>query len=585
MTLRAVALLLVLLLAPAAAAQSVEASIGKIGGAPRPISGLEDRLACGALASGDDPFDIDTASCRSFDYLGDVDSQNRIVWVTGRFRIEDGYPGPAPLGLYTGALASRDIWWNGERIGSVGRVGASRETEIPGDLDAVTWIPPHLIRTGDNQVAIRYSTFHLPMPIATPLHYVYGARMGISRSLLGEYGPPLAATGALIAAALLFGFTFITSRSAGPLFIALMSVFAVGQLWLESLRGFTTFAYPLQIWRLSAIGVLAFAFAMALTAYVAHRFAHRRWRLHVVMAAAAALALWPILPGFDGMTLGFILGPSVVSFIAATQGARVRLPGAIATALALGVFIALQLIETAPFLDRTFYIAVSLLMLVLFVDQVRALRRAREAEEQATRRAAMLELELLRRRIAPHFLMNTLNALTEWVESDPKTGVKMIEALAEEFRLLSQVSDRPLIPLGEEIALCRRHLDVMSYRVDRAFSLSTRNIDETAEVPPGVLHTLVENAFTHGRFADGGEFVLTSERDEQGERLVLLTPAAASPREPLKAGSGGEGLAYVRRRLEAAFGAGARVESGASPNGWRTVLTIPRPRLAGGMAT
>ena len=276
MTLRAIALLLALLLAPAAAAQSIDASIGQFSGPPRLISGLEDRLACGSLGSNDDPSDIDTASCRPFDHLGDVDSQNRIVWVTGRFRIEDGYPGAAPLGLYTGALASRDIWWNGERIGSVGRVGASREAEIPGDLDAVTWIPPHLIHGGDNQVAIRYSTFHLSMPIATPLHYVYGARMGISRSLLGEYGPTLAATGALIAAALFFGFTFIMSRSLGPLFIALMSVFTVGQLWLESLRGFTSFAYPLQLWRLSAIGILAFAFGMALTAYVAHRFAHRR---------------------------------------------------------------------------------------------------------------------------------------------------------------------------------------------------------------------------------------------------------------------------------------------------------------------
>ena len=126
----------------------------------------------------------------------------------------------------------------------------------------------------------------------------------------------------------------------------------------------------------------------------------------------------------------------------------IALPGAIVTTLALGVFVALQLIENAMFLDRTFYIAVSLLMLVLIVDQARVLRRAREAEEQARRRATMLELELLRRRIAPHFLMNTLNALAEWVESDPKTGVKMIEALAEEFRLLSQISDRPLIPLA-----------------------------------------------------------------------------------------------------------------------------------------
>ena len=154
--------------------------------------------------------------------------------------------------------------------------------------------------------------------------------------------------------------------------------------------------------------------------------------------------------------------------------------------------------------------------------------------------------------------------------------MKMIEALAAEFYLLSQISDRPLIPLHEEIALCRRHLEVMSYRVDRPFSLSTRNIDETEPVPPGVLHTLVENAFTQGRFADGGEFVLASERDADRERLVLLTPTATGARELARARSSGEGLAYVRRRLEAAFGPGAHVESTASANGWRTVLTIPR---------
>jgi len=580
MILRAAVLLLALFLAPIATAQSPEAATGQAAGVPRPITGLTGAQVCASLGRGDDLSDIDTASCHKVEYLNDVDTQNRIVWLTGRFRIADGYPGPAPLGLYTGALASRDLWWNGEHIGSIGRVGASREEEVPGDLDAVTWIPPHLIRTGENEVAIRYSTFHLATHVTTPVHYVHAARMGITRSLLGEYGPGLAATGALIAAALFFGFTFTTNtRAPGPLFITLMSLFAVGQLWLETLRGFTSFAYPLQIWRLSAVGVLAFGFGMALAAYVAHRFAHRRWLIYVAAAAAAALALWPILPGFDGMALGFILGPSVVSLVAAVQGVRAHLPGATIAAVAVAVFVALQFIENALFLNRTFYIAVSLLMLTLIVDQARVLRRTREAEEQARRRATILELELLRRRIAPHFLMNTLNALAEWVESDPKTGVKMIEALAEEFRLLSQISDRPLIPLGEEIALCRRHLEVMSYRVDRAFSLSTRDIDESAEVPPGVLHTLIENAFTHGRFADGGEFVLTREAGEGASRLVLITPPSTQPRDEPVRPAGGEGLAYVRRRLEAAFGSKAHVESAAAGSAWRTVLTIPRSAI------
>ena len=226
-------------------------------------------------------------------------------------------------------------------------------------------------------------------------------------------------------------------------------------------------------------------------------------------------------------------------------------------------------------MERTVYLAIWLLTLVLVVDQVRELLApARRRGSQP--RAAKLELELLRRRIAPHFLMNTLNALTEWVESDPKTGVKMIEALADEFRLLSQVSDRPLIPLADEIALCRRHLEVMSYRVGRAFTLRADNVDGATEIPPGVLHTLVENAFTHGRFSGGEEFVLTQWRDDDADHLTLLSPPA-EPAPPPKVSSG-QGLAYVRGRLEAAFGAGARLIGGPTSNGWLSELILPRPR-------
>src|SRR5262245_19481684 len=144
MTLRAICFLLALLLAPAAVAQS-EAKIGQAAGVPPPITRLTNAYVCASLGRSDDLSDIDTASCQRIRYLNDVDTQNRVLWLTGRFQIAAGYPGPAPLGLYTGALASRDIWWNGQRIGSVGRVGSSPETEIPGDLDATTWIPPHLI--------------------------------------------------------------------------------------------------------------------------------------------------------------------------------------------------------------------------------------------------------------------------------------------------------------------------------------------------------------------------------------------------------------------------------------------------------
>lgn len=546
---------------------------------PRPIIGLVDREVCDSLGVGEDPSDIDAASCRSFADFSELNSQGRVIWVRGKFSVSEEYAGPTPLGVFTGALASRSIWWNDQNIGAVGEPGLSASSETPGNLDAITWIPPELVHTGINSVAIRYATFRLDLPVRSPLHYVYVGPPGGGSELLRAYAPTLAVTGALVAAALFFGLSFVSDRRVlGPLFISLMCLFAVGQLWLESLRGFTTFPYPMQIWRLIGIAMLAFGFALSMTAYVASRFAPRRWLLYVAVAALLGVVLIPVMPGFDGMTLGLILAPTSVSLAAAAQGFMAKRRGATVTALALSCFLAMQLIQRGSFLDNTLYIAVGLLALVLFVDQAMELQQTRKAAAEASRRAAMLELELLRRRIAPHFLMNTLNALAEWVETDPRTGVKMIDALAGEFRLFSQIADRTLIPLSEEIALCRRHLEVMSYRVDRPFSLTTRDVDENAEVPPGVLHTLVENAFTHQRFADGGEFVLTRETLDSGDRLVLVTPEAqpsSTVREPR-----GDGLLYVRRRLEAAFGPKAQVESAASGAAWRTVLTIPRDAAA-----
>ena len=106
-----------------------------------------------------------------------------------------------------------------------------------------------------------------------------------------------------------------------------------------------------------------------------------RWRLYVAAAALAGLLLAPVMSGFDGKTLGFILGPALVSLFVAARGVATKQKGARVTTLALVVFLALAAVEQQRFLDNTFYLAISLLAIVLFADQVRALRHARDAEE------------------------------------------------------------------------------------------------------------------------------------------------------------------------------------------------------------
>src|SRR3546814_13376856 len=115
--------------------------------------------------------------------------------------------------------------------------------------------------------------------------------------------------------------------------------------------------------------------------------------------------------------------------------------------------------------------------------------------------AQRLELDLLKQHLKPHFLMNTLTALAGWIEESPHPAVRMVDALADEFRTLVDVSGRALIPLAAELALCRAHLAAMGFRRDQAFVLDARLDQDSPAVPPAVLPPLFEKAFTHGSHA------------------------------------------------------------------------------------
>ena len=102
--------------------------------------------------------------------------------------------------------------------------------------------------------------------------------------------------------------------------------------------------------------------------------------------------------------------------------------------------IGLLLFNRRTFIEGDLYVALDILMLFLFASHVIQVRQVRREREAAQLKSARLEVELLRRQIQPHFLMNTLTALAEWVEQEPRVASKMIQALSEEFRVLCDIS-------------------------------------------------------------------------------------------------------------------------------------------------
>ncbi|RYI81193.1 MAG: hypothetical protein EON47_23665, partial [Acetobacteraceae bacterium] len=77
----------------------------------------------------------------------------------------------APQAIHIAATASAEVWWNGRRIGSNGRVGPDRAQEVPGRFSAVIPVPQDRIVPGENRIEIRLSAHHLWAPITRPIHH------------------------------------------------------------------------------------------------------------------------------------------------------------------------------------------------------------------------------------------------------------------------------------------------------------------------------------------------------------------------------------------------------------------------------
>lgn len=527
------------------------------------------------------PVEMDDAMLPGFDdsaceevVLEDIDPQGTEIWLRTTINLDD-MPDTGPLAVLISAMASSEVYWNGQLLGSNGTPGPDRNSEISGRMDAEFYLPPELINTGENLLAIRMSSHDGWIHARRPVHVVgIAGHRTAAESFLRYYLPTLIAAGALLVAIGYFATSYAYDRrNTANLLLSLLAGFALVQAWAESSRVFFDYAYPLHVPRLILVGIMSWCIAVTLTALVTVRFKLLRARYYIATTAGLGLLIAPFMPGFDGKSLMALLIGLGVSSIALAGPAWRGDWAARITALALLIFIGLVFFRSAGLLDRDLFLAITALCGVLFVDQILAMRRIRKARDEADRRSSRLELELVRRGIAPHFLMNTLNSLAEWVESDPETGVKMIHALGEQMRDLAGISDRDLIPLSQELGLVQSYLMVMSYRTDTPFALEVSEHPAGINIPPGVLHTLAENAFSHNRFPEGGTFTLSVETVGTETRLVFETPPARSRRH--KQGSG-QGHAYVRGRLANAFGERADFQAYGTDQGtWRSLIDLP----------
>lgn len=210
--------------------------------------------------------------------------------------------------------------------------------------------------------------------------------------------------------------------------------------------------------------------------------------------------------------------------------------------------------------------------------------QARSVREAQLERGLMeARLKTLQAELHPHFLFNTLHAISTLVHTSPDSADRMISRLSDLLRLTFDRSGAPCVPLQEELEFLQKYLEIEQIRFqDRLtvkYDIDPLTLD--AEVPRLILQPLVENAIKHGVSPRTGPGLVQVSARADGDRLWLEVHddgvgLSGSARSQFHRGVG---LANTRDRLECLYGAAAGLEF--SENGGLTVrLALPLQRAA-----
>ncbi|NJN43119.1 MAG: histidine kinase [Flammeovirgaceae bacterium] len=164
--------------------------------------------------------------------------------------------------------------------------------------------------------------------------------------------------------------------------------------------------------------------------------------------------------------------------------------------------------------------------------------------ERLKKESFQAQFESLRSQVNPHFLFNSLNALSNLVHENPDKAVLFIKKLSEVYRYVLDTRDREVVPIQEEIEFLNSYIYLQQIRFGEKlkFSVSLNGLDST--VAPLSLQMLIENAIKHNIISEQQHLhiELSSEAD------FLVVKNNLQPKQGKKEESHGYGLENIKRR-------------------------------------
>jgi two-component system LytT family sensor kinase len=215
----------------------------------------------------------------------------------------------------------------------------------------------------------------------------------------------------------------------------------------------------------------------------------------------------------------------------------------------------------AAYLRNIHQVAIVYWLLVAGTHLADSLRRASDRESHVARLEAQLSdarLAALQAQLHPHFLFNTLHAVSSLIHEDPDAAEDMLTALSDLLRTTLGRGTQREVPLRDEIDFLERYLEIQKMRLGDRLHVTLDIASDVTDVlvPSFAIQPLVENAIRYAiapRRA-GGHLEIHARREDGRLRLTVADDGPGVEASSPDAKGWGIGLDNTRERLAQLYG-------------------------------
>jgi len=464
-------------------------------------------------------------------------------------------------------ITAYEIYWDGIKIAQNGNLGINNVDEKAGLFKFDLHLPPHLLTLGKHTIIIRISNHQ----DYSSWKWYYGGL------IIGKYDTVLtnifrSSYKAFFIIGILFipflfnlFLYFARKKKTEHLLFSLICLIVIIDSATDLAPNFINAPTTIVFWQYYIYQIITVLFSILFPAFFIYMFLFPRKFIGLIIVINLIVYLFFTnqLSSFNVMSLVVLIESSFISLWALITKREESII----------IFIGLGVAWAAYFFNIAFAGLATTMVICTSFSIARQFARKEKTEREAQLKSANLENDLLKKNINPHFILNTLTSVIVWLRKDPGSAIKLIEALAEEFRMINQISALKQIPINQEIDLCKAHLKIMSYRKGADYKMETVDILDQENVPPMIFHTLIENGLTHGyENKTQGTFFLWRKKNSNCVQYILSNDGEFENDDSKD--STGFGLRYIKSRLEESYPNRWTLASHKQASGWETIIEI-----------